>query len=150
MRYKQAFMQNLQVFNSLPGFAIYIQDLGRLEFKRGNGLTQYAWALSQEYVENISATFITGIHWETRDQILDYLSNLTPQKEVEFQNQDWAKLCTVFDQAAEEVLGLLRQSWKRYVRSPYFAEFKMNEGASNASEREEQTGDGDQLAIETR
>jgi len=132
MRYKNSFVQHLQVFPSVPGFIVRMQDLARYGYMSDRTFVEYAWALSHAYVENISASYVTAIHSETRDVILDYLAQLEPQKQERFESNEWTQLCNVFDKAAEEVWHLLKQSWRRYVESPYFSEFKMSAGAGNA------------------
>jgi len=118
------------MFDNVPGFVIRIQDLARYPYDPSRSFVEYAWRLSNAYVENISASYVTAIHPETRANILDYLAELEPQREAEFQKEDWTKLCNVFDFATEEVWGLLNQAWKRYVRSSYFTEFKMSDNGS--------------------
>ncbi|ETO16257.1 hypothetical protein RFI_21096, partial [Reticulomyxa filosa] len=130
MHFKNAFVQNKKVFNNVPGFFIRVCDLAKYGYVDNRTFVQYAWALSHAYVENVSASYVTAIHSETRERILDYLMELEPQKETEFTNNDWLQLCNVFDRAAQEVWELVNQSWKRYIRSPQFAEFKMTEGGN--------------------
>jgi len=79
MRYKNSFVQP-NVLDSVPGFSIQIRDLAKHSNVSGRTLVQYAWALGQAYVENISASYVTAIHQETRDQILEYLEKMETKK----------------------------------------------------------------------
>jgi len=114
------------------GFSISIQELARYSYKPSRTFVQYAWDLGEAYVENISASYVTAIHSNTRSQLLHYLDALQPEKEESFQSQDWTELSNAFDAAAQEVKILLGQSWRRYVTSPYYGEFKKDSYATEA------------------
>ncbi|ETO08008.1 hypothetical protein RFI_29382 [Reticulomyxa filosa] len=123
MRYKKSFLRQSQFcffflyFSHVPGFAIQMEDFGKIDAS-GRTYVEYASILGRTYVENVSASYVTAIHVETRDRILDYLETLNPQNENNIDQVQLTQLCNVFDPAAEEVWRLLNDSWKRYAKSP--------------------------------
>ncbi|ETO21384.1 hypothetical protein RFI_15820 [Reticulomyxa filosa] len=115
IHYKNAFVQHLKAFNAVPGFYISIPDLGKYQFVPDRTFVEYAWALSHVYVDTVNAPFVSALTFETREKILDYLVELEPQKETQFDSRQWKELCNVFDVAATEAWEQLAQSWKRYT-----------------------------------
>jgi len=141
--------KNLQVFNSVPGFSIRMQNLAKYRREAHSTFVHYAWTLSQEYVENISVSYVTAIRAETRDDIFDRIEALEYLDETQFKPEDWAKLCNVFDEAAQEVWRLVNQSWGRYVTSPNFEEFKMSGNTSDIMTEKMAEGDNNTEPGET-
>jgi len=131
MQFKNSFVGQAKI-DRTSGFSISIQELARYSYKPSRTFVQYAWDLGEAYVENISASYVTAIHSNTRSQLLHYLDALQPEKEESFQSQDWTELSNAFDAAAQEVKILLGQSWRRYVTSPYYGEFKKDSYATEA------------------
>jgi len=125
MNYKNSFMQNMQVFKSIPGFSIRMQNVAKFRRESHSTFVHYAWTLSQEYVENISVSYVTAIRDESRDHIFDRIEAFELLDERQMTPEEWTNLCNVFDEAAKEVWTLLNESWLRYVTAPNFVEFKM-------------------------
>jgi hypothetical protein len=113
MAFKESFVQYNKL-EEVQGFRCQIPtSLSRLMFRRT--FTHYAWAITKTYVDGTSAFFVTAISEQTRERCIEFFEEQNPADEKRNQTAaHYAALQVGFDEAAQEVLRVLKDSYMRW------------------------------------
>jgi len=122
MAYKKAFLDHRKLFRQIPGFTCKVPlQLSRYKYLKDRTFVHYSWSISKIYIDGSSIFYVTSISDETRKSILDFVENLSPFMEGDNEDKvDYEKLCTIFDEACNEVYGVLKGAYSRFTKTSEF------------------------------